>query len=318
MRKDENSSAAKVIDIAHVTYQAPDLGLMEQFLTDFGLIRAGKTEDTLYMRGAGEQYYLHETKYAENVGFIGAAFEVESFEDLEKLELHEGSSCIEESSEPGGGHQVRMFMPDGFEIRAIYGREKAEVLKDRPASLFNSAEIKERVNHSISVKAGPCQALRLGHFVLHVTNHDESVKWLSERFALLPSDYLLPPGQEAPVVGSFLRFNRGAELVDHHSLLILESAHAGVHHCSFEVLDLDSIQTAHDYLVDKGWKLDFGVGRHLLGSQIFDYWKDPFGFRVEHYTDGDVCDDSYKPGTFNGTADQMTQWGMEPPRDFFE
>ncbi|MNT69138.1 hypothetical protein D3C72_2074320 [compost metagenome] len=56
----------------------------------------------------------------------------------------------------------------------------------------------------------------------------------------------------------------------------------------------------------------------MLGSQVFDYWKDPNGFRIEHYTDGDVCDASFQPGTFNGTACETTQWGMEPPLEFFQ
>ena len=56
----------------------------------------------------------------------------------------------------------------------------------------------------------------------------------------------------------------------------------------------------------------------MLGSQIFDYWKDPFGFRIEHYTDGDIVDASHQPGRFNGTASDTTQWGNRPPLEFFQ
>ena len=75
---------------------------------------------------------------------------------------------------------------------------------------------------------------------------------------------------------------------------------------------------AHDHLVARGHKLDCGVRRHLVGSQIFDYWRDPFGFRVEHYTDGDVADHDHQPQTYAVRADQTTQWGMDPPADFFD
>lgn len=309
---------ARVIDIAQVTYAVPDLELMERFLTDFGLVRSARTEDALYMRGAGDQHHIHVTHQANKQRFIGATFEVESRNDLEELTELEGSSAVERSPEPGGGYQVRMTMPDGFEIRAIWNRERAEPLPQRDPNPFNAAHDKQRVNRSLRVRKEPCQAIRLGHVVLHVTNHDESVRWLSERFNLLPSDYFLPPGQEGPVVGTFLRLDRGEDLVDHHCLLVLQSDHVGVHHCSFEVEDIDAVMGAHDYLLAQDWTLDVGVGRHLLGSQIFDYWKDPFGFRVEHYTDGDVCDASFEPGTFNGTADQTTQWGMEPSLEFFK
>ena len=81
-------------------------------------------------------------------------------------------------------------------------------------------------------------------------------------------------------------------------MLITQASPVGVHHCSFEMQDLDCVMGAHDHLVARGHKLDCGVGRHLIGSQIFDYWRDPFGFRVEHYTDGDVADHDHQPQTY--------------------
>ena len=35
------------------------------------------------------------------------------------------------------------------------------------------------------------------------------------------------------------------------------------------------------WLERKGYKIVWGVGRHLLGSQIFDYWWDTSGFMIE-------------------------------------
>jgi hypothetical protein len=47
---------------------------------------------------------------------------------------------------------------------------------------------------------------------------------------------------------------------------------AHVHHTSFEVNDFDSQTIGHDWLRSKKWTNCWGVGRHILGSQIFDYW----------------------------------------------
>jgi catechol 2,3-dioxygenase-like lactoylglutathione lyase family enzyme len=160
--------------------------------------------------------------------------------------------------------------------------------------------------------------MRLGHFVLHVRNHQAAVAWLRRRLGLIPSDYMGPPGDPAQAAGTFLRVDRGEELVDHHCLLVLGTDKPGVHHCSFEVEDLDAVMAGHDYLRTRGYTHDCGVGRHLLGSQIFDYWRDPFGFRIEHYTDGDVVDHTHQPTIFSGSADETTQWGARPPKDFFE
>ena len=46
----------------------------------------------------------------------------------------------------------------------------------------------------------------------------------------------------------------------------------------------------HDWLKEKGRRHEWGVGRHILGSQIFDYWRDPWGHTLEHWTDGDLLD----------------------------
>ena len=47
---------------------------------------------------------------------------------------------------------------------------------------------------------------------------------------------------------------------------------AHVHHSSYEVNDFDTQTLGHDWLREKGWTNCWGIGRHVLGSQIFDYW----------------------------------------------
>ncbi|WP_307797585.1 VOC family protein [Streptomyces laculatispora] len=310
---------ATAIDAAQVTYEAPDLDVMEKFLTAFGMTKAAGSDDqTLYMRGTGTQHHIHVTRKADRQRFGGASIEVASFDDLVELAAMPGSSPVQESTEPGGGYQVSMTMPDDIIIRAIWGREKAEPIADREPIAMNNIRDKNRVNSSVRVSVAPCTIARLGHFVLHVRNHDESMAWLNERFNFLPSDYFVPPGEQGPIVGTFVRLDLGEQLVDHHFMLVLQSDWVGVHHSAFEVTDMDAVMSSHDYLLQEGYSLDVGVGRHMLGSQVFDYWKDPFGFRIEHYTDGDTVDSGYRPTKFNGTASETTQWGNRPPLEFFQ
>ena len=62
-----------------------------------------------------------------------------------------------------------------------------------------------------------------------------------------------------------------------------------------------------------GRKQEWGVGRHILGSQIFDYWRDPWGHTVEHWTDGDLFNNETPPNT-TGLEELMgTQWGPAAP-----
>ena len=57
---------------------------------------------------------------------------------------------------------------------------------------------------------------------------------------------------------------------------------------SFEVPDVDAVFMDHEYLTRLGkYEHMWGVGRHLLGSQVYDYWCDPYGRVHEQWADTD-------------------------------
>lgn len=86
---------------------------------------------------------------------------------------------------------------------------------------------------------------------------------------------------------TFLHLDCGENLVDHHCFFFFEGPVSHVHHSSFEVHDFDRQVLGHEWLREKGYENCWGVGRHVAGSQIFDYWFDPSRFIMEHYSDGD-------------------------------
>jgi hypothetical protein len=82
------------------------------------------------------------------------------------------------------------------------------------------------------------------------------------------------------------------------------------------VSDLDALAAGGEYLRDHGYQRSWGIGRHIQGSQIFDYWRDPDGFLVEHFTDGDLFDNTLEPGWAAMTASGLAQWGPPVTKDF--
>ena len=42
------------------------------------------------------------------------------------------------------------------------------------------------------------------------------------------------------------------------------------------------------------YNLAWGVGRHVLGSQVYDYWYDPYGHVHEHMCDGDMLNAQFE------------------------
>jgi hypothetical protein len=310
----------KALNPAYVMYEAPDLDRMQSFMIDFGLSVAARTATDLWMAAADGGPYVHHTRLASTARFVGAGFEFDSLESLHAVAAADAVGVLPQpSSAPGGGWCVTMTMPDGFRIDAVAGQTR-RVLSQEPTAQdpLNFLQTKGRFNRSVRVAAGVHPVRRLGHFVLHVSNHDASVAWLKTRLGLLDADYFGTDETPPQIHGTFLRVDQGGRYVDHHCLLVLQSQNLGSHHCSFEMTGLDDLMSAHDHLLGRGYRLDVGVGRHMLGSQIFDYWKDPFGFRVEHYTDGDVVNDQYWPTVFSGTADETTQWGARPDPSFFD
>lgn len=103
-----------------------------------------------------------------------------------------------------------------------------------------------------------------------VTNFAKSFEFWTGYFNFKPSDLLYGP--DGKDVVAFMRLDRGHELVDHHCFFFFMGPKGHVHHSSFEVFDFDTQVLGHDWLTKKGYEIYWGVGRHIRGSQIFDYW----------------------------------------------
>ena len=92
---------------------------------------------------------------------------------------------------------------------------------------------------------------------------------------------------------------------------------AGLNHVSFEVQDLDDLAIGHELLIQKYPELHvWGLGRHTLGSQIFDYWRDPWGRQHEHWTDSDVLNNNSEYRLHTQSKGLRSQWGPQAPQIF--
>lgn len=82
--------------------------------------------------------------------------------------------------------------------------------------------------------------------------------------------------------------------------------------------DPDAVHIGHEWLAEKGYTASWGVGRHLLGSQVFDYWRSPYGYLFEHYADGDVLTSEAQPGDYPASEENLAQWGPPVDPKFFQ
>lgn len=119
-------------------------------------------------------------------------------------------------------------------------------------------------------------------------------------------------------VALFAHIDRGDDNVDHHSFFMSTNTSSHVHHCSFEVHDFDTQKLGHQRLTDKKYKSVWGVGRHILGSQIFDYWWYTTGNMIENYTDGDLVNNQTPIGYGPAGDESLAVWGPEVPAWFLK
>jgi catechol 2,3-dioxygenase-like lactoylglutathione lyase family enzyme len=297
----------KVQDIAYVRFSAPDLDTMQQFGADFGLAVTSRSDDALYLRGTDPTPYCHVTERGD-AAFLGAGFEAASHEDLVAASKLEGASEIRKLDGPGGGQCVRFTDPDGVEIDIVHGRERPEALPVPTAVGVNRGSERLRLGRVHRPPSGPSSVKRLGHVVFRVGDFRRSAEWYQSRFGFLCSDEIYV-GEPGNVVTAFMRCDRGLEYSDHHTLLCVGLGEPGFDHAAFEVEDVDALMAGHDHLEARGYVHHAGVGRHVLGSQIFDYWKDPWGHVVEHFTDGDLLNAEHEPGHYDPATALGTLWG---------
>ena len=125
----------KVTDLAYGRLRAPDLDTAEEFLTNFGMVRAARTNTALYMRGTDASHHLHVTEKGDP-GFVGIAYYAASLDDLKKVAKAPGASGVEDIDEPGGGKRVRLKEPNGYQIEVVYGIKKLKpiVVKRQPST----------------------------------------------------------------------------------------------------------------------------------------------------------------------------------------
>jgi catechol 2,3-dioxygenase-like lactoylglutathione lyase family enzyme len=306
----------KVDDLVWLEFQKPDLVRAEAFAHAFGFTTVLRTDDELQLRGTDVDTPCVLIRRGPRSRFVGLAFKAADDADLRRLGKATGAP-IRALPATIGGITVDLVDPSGIPVRVVAGTHPLKALPAQTPHTFNFGHELRRANAMQRPLREPARVQRLGHVVLQTTKYRGALDWYLDHLGMIVSDFLFFPGQRdrGPTM-SFIRCDRGQSPADHHTLALALGPSNRYVHSAYQVCDLDALAAGGEYLKDNGYQRSWGIGRHIQGSQIFDYWRDPDGFLVEHFSDGDMFDCTLEPGWAPFTASGLAQWGPPVSKDF--
>lgn len=127
-------------------------------------------------------------------------------------------------------------------------------------------------------RTGP---LGFGHAVLMVTRIDDVLPFYRDVLGMKLSDYT-----NVPFRAVFLHVNPR-----HHSLALLETGQAGLHHLMIEAVSIDDLGRAYDAALERN-VVRVTLGRHTNDHVLSFYAASPSGFMVEYGWGGRSVDDA--------------------------
>lgn len=86
-----------------------------------------------------------------------------------------------------------------------------------------------------------------------------------------------------------------------------------MNHLAFMMKDLDSVMRGAGRMRENGYAIDWGVGRHGPGNNVFAYFVGPDNVVIEYTAEVQRIDDSYKvrgPDEWVWPPGRIDHWGI--------
>ena len=321
VRERSDSPVARVQNIAYLIIRRPDPESAARFFVDYGLVIDRRIGSRIYLRGTSTA--SHAVILEKGPADITTVGYLAPMSELEKLAAH-FNTPITRRDDVVGGSYISLQDPDGLTLEINSGLNPLEPLPENPANSSagtpaNTSTEKPRINATVRNSIQPRTVAKLGHTVWSARSLRKTVHWYQDNLGMIVSDFQFIPEDPNPLV-AFMRCDNGEQPTDHHTLGVGAAIELGHVHSAFEMDSFEDVAVASQWMrkhhkefrYTHGW----GIGRHVLGSQIFDYWRDPYDDLFEHYADGDLFDSAEPTGyhLFHGEAQH--QWGPDITPEF--
>jgi catechol-2,3-dioxygenase len=276
-------SALRSVDLG-----TPDIVRTERFYVDvWGLEVAARDNGAVYLRAAGRDHHVVALHPGARPELQAVTFRVVSPEDFAPIAAHavaqggELVSAVRPNEAPDGGTVMTVRAPQGGLLRFVHGDAM----------------------HAAKTSAGD-RPERLAHVNLNSVDADATAAFYEKALGFRLTD--------RTGLMAFVRCNS-----DHHSVVIADAKVNGLNHIAFLMPNLETVMRGSGRMIDAGFPIAWGVGRHGPGDNVFAYFVDPDGFVIEYTAEVLQVDDSYRfrgPSEWVWPPGRTDQWGIAPPK----
>jgi catechol 2,3-dioxygenase len=277
-----------VTALRSVDLETPDVGLSEQFYTlVWGLDLVTRHEGVTYLRASGVDHHVVALRQGDRPALGAVTFRLHSdaeFELITAASQYPGATLLSgpvKNPGPDGGTTMTIRAPGGAVLRFVH----------------------QDMRHAACVPATN-RPIRLAHVNLNATDVDGSAAFFACALGFRLTD--------RTKAMAFVRCNS-----DHHAIVIADAAINGLNHVAFLMPNLEAVMRGSGRMIDAGYPLAWGVGRHGPGDNVFAYFIDPVGTVIEYTAEVLQVDDNYVvrgPSEWVWPPGRTDHWGIAPPK----
>jgi len=251
----------------------------------WGLEEVSSEADTIHLRGTGTDHHVVTLRERPKAGLLGVHFAASSREAVDQLHAKLKGYGAEVVGKPadlprnaGGGYGFAFRSPEGHALNVS----------------SDVAQHPEKANDR-------SRPTKLSHVVLNSARIDEQTSFFMDALGFRVSDKT-----------QMMHFVRCS--ADHHSIALARAEGPSLNHMAYEMKNIDGLMRGAGRLKQNGFNLEWGVGRHGPGDNVFSYFIEPNGFVAEYTTEIQQIDEAeYVPQTPEYWAAfpmRPCRWGM--------
>ena len=297
---------AGVHSIDHFALNLPDLARAQSFVSAVGL-GVERIGEELRLRAIGNDHVWGRILPGaqKSLAYLSLGCYAQDLESMRRQVAATGAAFV--SPHPGGGTEGFWFRdPDANLIQV---KVAAKTQPDEKGSLRDASVPAARRGAVNRSRAPVVHPTRLSHVLLFTPDVSRAVDFYRDAVGLNLSDRS----------GEIIAFMHAKHGCDHHLIAFAKSPFKGLHHTSWDVTSFDDVGLASTQMRSAGHAEQWGVARHVLGSNYFCYTRDPWGGWWEH-----SCHIDYVPAGTRWEAgdhppeDSLYLWGPDMPPNFIE